>query len=91
VLRTRLASQDGLLSFIAFPRVITTSREHLPVLPHHSASLSGSVVPVIAAASAMRVPGAGEHGTHEHAHNEGNQRDDENGLDIRVDHHVETP
>ena len=77
VLRTRLAAQDGLLSFIAFPCVITTFGEHLPVLPHHSSSLSGSVVPFIATACAMRVPRAGEHGAHEHAHNEGHQCDND--------------
>ena len=91
VLRARLAAEDGSLSLIALACVITTFGENLSVLPHHSAFLSRSVVPVIAVACPMRVPWAGQHGAHEHAHNESNQGDDDDGLDIRMDHSVETP
>ncbi len=90
MLRARLAAQDGSLSFVPLSRVVATSREHLPVLLHGAASCSRFII-VSTMAASIRVPGASEHGAHQDAQDESNQGNDDNGLDIRVDHHVETP
>ena len=92
MLRACFAAEDGSLSLIAFPRVITTFRECLLGLLHEVISFPKLlVVLAITAPGSIRVAGASEDDTHEHAQDEGNQGNDDNGLDIRVDHHVETP
>jgi hypothetical protein len=88
VLRARLAAQDSSVSFIAFACVIATSREYLSGLFHRAPS-SGLLVVATMAAS-RRVPGAGEHGAHQDAQDEGNQGYDNHGLRINVKH-VATP
>ena len=88
MLRARLAAQDDALSFIVFACMITTSREYLPGLFHRAAS-SGLLV-VAAMAASIRVPGAGEQSTHQNAQDEGNQGNDDHGLQVNVKH-VATP
>jgi hypothetical protein len=83
VLRACLAAQDGLLTFIAFPSVIATSREYLPGLFHRAASSSGLIV-VSTMTASIRVPGAGEHSTNQDAQDEGDQGNDNNGLGVNV-------
>ena len=88
VLRTRLAAQDGSLSFIAFAGMITTVRECLPGLFHRATS--SELVVVAAMVASIRVPGAGEHGAHQDAQDEGDQGNNNHGLQVNVKH-VATP
>jgi hypothetical protein len=88
VLGARLAAQDGALSRVSFACMITTFRECLPGLFHRAPS-SGLII-VAAMAASIRVPGAGEQSTHQDAQDEGNQGNDNHGLQVNVKH-VATP